>query len=50
MRPIRLSRLAMIPQGAMNSLNPVMRIDKQLVDGMDPNHHVQRGAREAYAA
>ncbi|HOT93082.1 MAG TPA: ABC transporter ATP-binding protein [Anaerolineae bacterium] len=34
MRQLRLSRLAMIPQGAMNSLNPVMRIDKQLIDGM----------------
>ncbi len=34
MRQLRLSRIAMIPQGAMNSLNPVMRIDKQLIDGM----------------
>ena len=34
MRQTRLSKLAMIPQGAMNSLNPVMRIDKQMVDGM----------------
>ncbi len=34
MRQTRLRRLAMIPQGAMNSLNPVMRIDRQLVDGM----------------
>jgi oligopeptide/dipeptide ABC transporter ATP-binding protein len=34
MRQTRLSRLTMIPQGAMNSLNPVVRIDKQLLDGM----------------
>ncbi len=34
MRQIRLRKLAMIPQGAMNALNPVMRIDRQLVDGM----------------
>ncbi len=34
MRQIRLRKLAMIPQGAMNALNPVMRIDKQLIDGM----------------
>jgi peptide/nickel transport system ATP-binding protein len=34
MRQTKLRKLAMIPQGAMNSLNPVMRIDKQLVDGM----------------
>ncbi len=34
MRQTRLRKLAMIPQGAMNSLNPVMRIDRQLIDGM----------------
>ncbi len=47
MRQIRLSRLAMIPQGAMNSLNPVMRIDKQLVDGMlDHNIIMSKEERE----
>lgn len=34
MRQTKLRKLAMIPQGAMNSLNPVMKIGKQLVDGM----------------
>jgi len=34
MRQTKLRKLAMIPQGAMNALNPVMRIDRQLVDGM----------------
>ena len=34
MRQTKLSKLAMIPQGAMNSLNPVMRIDTQMIDGM----------------
>ncbi|MEM7125643.1 MAG: ABC transporter ATP-binding protein [Chloroflexota bacterium] len=34
MRQTRLSQLSMIPQGAMNSLNPVMRIGRQLIDGM----------------
>ena len=34
MRQTRLSQLSMIPQGAMNSLNPVMRIGRQIVDGM----------------
>ncbi len=34
MRQTKLRKLAMIPQGAMNALNPVMRIDKQLIDGM----------------
>jgi len=45
MRQTRLSRLAMIPQGAMNSLNPVMRIDKQLVDGM-LDHNIIMSAQE----
>ncbi|MCK0149169.1 ABC transporter ATP-binding protein [Marivita sp. S6314] len=34
MRLTRLSRIAYIPQGAMNSLNPVMRIEPQLWDGI----------------
>ena len=31
---VRLSRISYIPQGAMNSLNPVMRVGDQIVDGM----------------
>jgi peptide/nickel transport system ATP-binding protein len=34
MRKSRLSRIAYIPQGAMNSLNPVTRIGAQLVDAI----------------
>jgi ABC-type glutathione transport system ATPase component len=34
MRLSRLSRVAYIPQGAMNSLNPIMRIEDQLWDGI----------------
>jgi peptide/nickel transport system ATP-binding protein len=34
MRKARLGRIAYIPQGAMNSLNPVMRIGAQMVDAM----------------
>ncbi len=34
MRRARLSRIAYIPQGAMNSLNPVMRIGAQMVDAI----------------
>jgi peptide/nickel transport system ATP-binding protein len=30
----RLSRIAYIPQGAMNSLNPVMRVGAQMIDAM----------------
>ncbi|MCV6594158.1 MAG: ABC transporter ATP-binding protein [Silicimonas sp.] len=34
MRRLRLSRVAYIPQGAMNSLNPIMRIEPQLWDAI----------------
>ncbi|HWU17161.1 MAG TPA: ABC transporter ATP-binding protein [Devosia sp.] len=34
MRKARLDRIAYIPQGAMNSLNPVMRIGAQMVDAV----------------
>ena len=34
MRRARLSKVAYIPQGAMNSLNPIMRIEDQLWDGI----------------
>lgn len=34
MRHTRLSRVSYIPQGAMNSLNPIMRIEHQIWDGI----------------
>ena len=34
MRKARLSRIAYVPQGAMNSLNPVTRIGAQMVDAV----------------
>jgi len=34
MRQARLSKIAYIPQGAMNSLNPVIRIGAQMVDAV----------------
>lgn len=33
-RKVRLAEIAMVPQGAMNSLNPVMRIRDQILDGV----------------
>jgi peptide/nickel transport system ATP-binding protein len=33
-RKIRLARIAMIPQGSMNSLNPVVRISAQITDAL----------------
>jgi oligopeptide/dipeptide ABC transporter ATP-binding protein len=38
MRKIRLNKISLIPQGAMNSLNPVMRVKQQIVDGMRAHH------------
>jgi peptide/nickel transport system ATP-binding protein len=46
MRQVRLARIAMIPQGSMNSLNPVMRINAQIVDALK-DHGVRLSAREA---
>jgi peptide/nickel transport system ATP-binding protein len=34
MRQVRLSEMALVPQGAMNSLNPVMRVGQQIADGI----------------
>ena len=34
LRALRLSEIALIPQGAMNSLNPVMRVAAQIIDGL----------------
>jgi peptide/nickel transport system ATP-binding protein len=46
MRRTRLSQVAMIPQGAMNCLNPVMRVKDQMVDGMR-DHGVRMNRTEA---
>ena len=32
MRQLRLAQIALVTQGAMNSLNPVMRIRPQMLD------------------
>lgn len=34
MRRMRLNEISLIPQGAMNSLNPVARVRKQIIDGI----------------
>jgi peptide/nickel transport system ATP-binding protein len=34
MRKVRLAEIALVPQGAMNSLNPIMRIGDQILDGI----------------
>ncbi len=35
LRAVRWDKLALIPQGAMNSLNPVMRINSQIADAIE---------------
>jgi peptide/nickel transport system ATP-binding protein len=45
MRSVRLARIALVSQGAMNSLNPVIRIRPQLVDGLRA-HGLRLGKRE----
>ncbi len=44
-RSSRLRRVAYIPQGAMNSLNPVLRLREQILDGL--TDHGQRPDRRA---
>ena len=41
MRQTRLRDIALVPQGAMNSLNPVYRVRDQIVDGI--KHHTSKG-------
>jgi peptide/nickel transport system ATP-binding protein len=35
MRALRLANIALVTQGAMNSLNPVMRVRNQMIDAME---------------
>ncbi len=44
-RKVRLAEIALVPQGAMNSLNPVMRIKDQILDGVKA-HANGKGERE----
>ncbi len=34
LRSVRLADIALVPQGAMNSLNPVLRVQNQIMDGI----------------
>ncbi|MCC6943597.1 MAG: ABC transporter ATP-binding protein [Thermomicrobiales bacterium] len=48
MRRLRLAEIALVTQGAMNSLNPVMRVRNQVLDAMEA-HGVRISKREAPA-
>jgi peptide/nickel transport system ATP-binding protein len=43
-RKVRWTNLALIPQGAMNSLNPTMRISKQIADVIETHEGRQKPA------
>jgi peptide/nickel transport system ATP-binding protein len=45
MRQVRLAEIALVTQGAMNSLNPVLRIRDQIRDGLD-DHGLSLGRAE----
>jgi peptide/nickel transport system ATP-binding protein len=47
MRRVRLGAIALVAQGAMNSLNPVMRVGDQIIDALI-DHGVQ-GSRKDFA-
>ena len=51
MRRLRLAGIALVPQGSMNSLNPVMRIGRQIEDALaDHDVTLTRPALEARIA
>ena len=45
LRDVRWNQIALIPQGAMNSLNPVMRVRDQIGEAIEA-HQVQRSPQE----
>jgi oligopeptide/dipeptide ABC transporter ATP-binding protein len=45
MRQARLAEVALIPQGSMNSLNPVMRVKEQIADALQ-DHGIRLSKRE----
>ena len=45
LRQVRWNQIALIPQGAMNSLNPVMRVKNQIAEAI-VTHQVQRSPQE----
>jgi oligopeptide/dipeptide ABC transporter ATP-binding protein len=45
MRRLRLARIALVPQGSMNSLNPVLRIRDQIADALR-DHGVSLAGRQ----
>ena len=46
MRQIRSRQISMIPQGAMNSLNPVARVEDQIIDTLEDHASTRISKRE----
>lgn len=44
-RALRSSKISMIPQGAMNSLNPVARVEKQIIDALEDHGFARAGKK-----
>jgi peptide/nickel transport system ATP-binding protein len=44
-RALRSSKISMIPQGAMSSLNPVARVEKQIIDALEDHGFARAGKR-----
>jgi peptide/nickel transport system ATP-binding protein len=50
-RALRLTGIALVPQGSMNSLNPVLRIGRQIADAFgDHDVHLGRGEEQQRVA
>jgi peptide/nickel transport system ATP-binding protein len=47
MRQARFARIALVPQGAMNSLNPVLTVRDQIEDLLDAHAHPARGSQRS---
>ncbi len=45
MRSAKLSKISLVPQGAMNSLNPVAKVKNQIIDGLR-DHDAQRSSTQ----
>jgi peptide/nickel transport system ATP-binding protein len=56
MRQVRMRRIALVPQGAMSALNPVMRVREQILDGLrvhepgTPRRELERRVEEVLVA
>lgn len=47
LRKLRWKKIAYIPQGSMNSLNPVLRIQEQLIDAVTSHDHISKVEAES---